>query len=231
MYDLHIDTKGLVYPRALQQLFIGLYIAEVCLIGLFAINSASGTGALVAMIMMIVFLIFTVLYNISLNSALGPLLNYLPKSLEAEERDLRVAEKGGASNGAGPSSDKADVKSPERTLTDAPHAKPGILTKFLKPHIYCDYSTMRRMVPHDFVNIEYEPEVARDAYFHPSIKAEPMTLWIPRDEAGVSTQEVRDTSKVIPITDEGAHFNEKGKIIWDNTTEDIAPIHEGKIYY
>ena len=67
--DSQIDTKGLIYPRALQQLLTGVYIAEICLIGLFAINVTTGP-----LILMIVFLIFTALFHISLNSALDPLL-------------------------------------------------------------------------------------------------------------------------------------------------------------
>ena len=74
-----IDTKGKIYPRALQQLFVGLYVAEFCLIGLFAIGSGSSVGAVGPLILMVLFLVFTALYQISLNSALGPLIEYLPK--------------------------------------------------------------------------------------------------------------------------------------------------------
>jgi hypothetical protein len=72
--DTQIDTKGLIYPRALQQLLTGLYIAELCLIGLFGIAAAIGP-----LILMIVFLIFTVLFHFSLNSALDPLLYNPPR--------------------------------------------------------------------------------------------------------------------------------------------------------
>ena len=45
VYNADIDTKGAVYPRALQQVFVGLYIAEACLIGLFALASGGSTMA------------------------------------------------------------------------------------------------------------------------------------------------------------------------------------------
>lgn len=48
-----IDTQGAVYPRALQQLFVGLYLAEVCLIGLFAIATGASIGALGPLILMV----------------------------------------------------------------------------------------------------------------------------------------------------------------------------------
>ncbi|KAL8687083.1 MAG: hypothetical protein Q9224_005257, partial [Gallowayella concinna] len=84
-----IDTKGLVYPRALQQTTTGAYLAIVCLIGLFGINTAPGP-----IILMVIFLIFVILFHLSLNAALEPLLKYLPKSLEAEEQSLLAAEDG-----------------------------------------------------------------------------------------------------------------------------------------
>lgn len=203
---------------------MGLYLAELCLIGLFAIKLGE-SGAIGPFVLMIAFLIFTALYHISLNAALKPLLQYLPKSLEAEERSLLSAENG---NGTVDGREKYGTHYAEGNTT--PNKKPGILAKFLRPDKYNDYRTMRRLVPRDFADISYEPEVARDAYLNPAITSTPPLLWIPRDPAGVSRQEVRDTGKVIAITDVGAHLDEKNKIVWDDPNIS-APIHEEKVYY
>lgn len=80
VYDSGPDTKGLFYPRALMQLMVGLYIAQICLIGLFALKSG-----FYPLILMVVFLIFTALVHISLNEALTPLLNNLPRTLALEQ--------------------------------------------------------------------------------------------------------------------------------------------------
>lgn len=80
VYDCNIDTKGLVYPRALQQLLTGIYLSEVCLIGLFAIKGAVGP-----LIMMVLSLVIIALGHVALNEALRPLLEGLPKSLDEEE--------------------------------------------------------------------------------------------------------------------------------------------------
>ena len=40
-------------------------------------------------------------------------------------------------------------------LGPAPHKKPNMITKWLKPNVYCDYATMRRLVPKD-VEIRYD---------------------------------------------------------------------------
>ncbi|KAG9738037.1 hypothetical protein KCU73_g9834, partial [Aureobasidium melanogenum] len=56
-------------------------------------------------------------------------------------------------------------------------------------------------------------------------------LWIVKDELGVSTQEVKETKKVIDISDESARFNEKGKIEWDEDDVRKAPIWKDRVEY
>lgn len=255
--DNTIDTKGLIYPRALQHLLTGVYLAEVCMIGLFGISAAIGP-----IILMVVALVGTVLFHIAMNSALDPLLYNLPKSLEAEEEVLALEsgdynngttaaagtsngekslEAAGAPAASAASADPALLASEATgektisTLPAAPHPKPNLLTKFLKPHIYADYATLRRLVPQDRsgATTTYSPEVERNAYMPPSVRSETPLLWIPRDEMGISRQEIAHTAKVIPITDEGAALDEKGAVYWVAEKEEGArpPIWEEKTYY
>lgn len=85
------DTGGLLYPTAINQLFTGLYLMELCLIGLFFLvkdasrdGKAYGTPCKAQGIIMIVVLILTFLYQWLLNGAFGSLLRYLPITLEDE---------------------------------------------------------------------------------------------------------------------------------------------------
>jgi hypothetical protein len=80
VYDSEVDTKGLVYPRALMQLLLGLYFSEICMIGLFSLR-----GAYVPVVLTAILLVLTGLVHTSLIDALGPLLWSLPKSLTKEE--------------------------------------------------------------------------------------------------------------------------------------------------
>ncbi|KAL2270629.1 hypothetical protein VTJ83DRAFT_2813 [Remersonia thermophila] len=80
VYDSRYDTKGLFYPRALMQLMTGLYISQICLVGLFALKTAVGP-----MMLMIAFLIFTGIVHVSLNDAVTPLLYNLPRTLTLEK--------------------------------------------------------------------------------------------------------------------------------------------------
>ena len=232
--DSQIDTKGLIYPRALQQLLTGVYIAEVCLIGLFGIAATPGP-----LILMVIFTIFTVLYHFSLNSALDPLLYTLPKSLESEEEAIRTelsmatqSKTASSSRDPSESKEKYNTSNGEVALPAAPHQRPNFIAKFFKPHIFADYSTLRRLVPHGSFDIDtlYQKEVADNAYFPPSVTSETPLLWIPKDDAGVSAQEVMHTARVIPITDEGCTLDEKNKLLWD-TEGARPPLWSEKIYY
>merc|ERR1711939_710155 len=161
VYNTGVDTRGAVYPRALQHLFVGLYIAEVCLLGLFA-TRLNNVGAIGPFVMMILLLIFTALFHIGLNGALEPLI------------------------------------------------------KYLKPHIYNDYHTMRKLVPEMVPeDDEFDEGFVKEAYLPPSVWSEIPILIIPRDDMGISRQEIAQTPRAIPITDEAATLNEKGKIVVD----------------
>ena len=94
------DTGGLLYPKAINQLFTGLYVMELCLIGLFFLVRDSdsegrevGTPCTGQAIIMIVVLFCTILYQVLLNRAFSPLFRYLPITLEDEAvlRDLEFA--------------------------------------------------------------------------------------------------------------------------------------------
>ncbi|KAK4922161.1 phosphate metabolism protein 7 [Elasticomyces elasticus] len=201
-----IDTQGRCYTRGLQHLTVGCYLSMVCLIGLFAMASGSNQLAVGPLILMVIFLIFVILYHMSMNTAMEPLLNYLPKNLEAEEEALLAADRNTISkstsedlhaptastdaprdsgvnvdngyNGVG------NVDSAEKGLTATSNEpKPNFLTKFLRPDKYANY---QQLLAH--------------------------------------------TSRVIPITDEDAYLDEKCKIQW-NEEKGEPPIYEEKISY
>ncbi|RMZ84692.1 hypothetical protein DV737_g948, partial [Chaetothyriales sp. CBS 132003] len=211
-----IDTQGLVYVKALKHTLVGAYIAVLCLIGLLAINYAAAP-----LVITIILLVVMILYHISFNSAVEPLLKYLPRSLEAEQASLLA--------NAAPNGHSKEAVGTESLSTPT---EGSFIQKFLRPDIYFDFKTVSKFVPQDTSDIEYTPEVERDAYQHPAVNDITPLLWVPRDEGGVSRQEVAHTNKVTPITDEAAHFDDKGKVIWDaEYHEGQPPVYEEKVYY
>lgn len=89
------DTGGLLYPNAINCTFVGVYVMEVALIGLFFLvrDENSETVCEGQAIGMIVILILTAGYQILLNNAFSPLFRYLPITLEddAVRRDEEFA--------------------------------------------------------------------------------------------------------------------------------------------
>ncbi|KAI8195564.1 hypothetical protein KHU50_010843 [Colletotrichum sp. SAR 10_65] len=242
--DTKIDTRGLLYPRALKQLFAGVYLAEVCLVGLFAVSKAIGP-----LILMIVFLIFSVLFHITLNSVLDPLLYTLPRSLQVEEESLNsnVEDINRKDSGRGVSEEDGQngtSSNPFKKIANVKNFSPGgeenqvemeggnIVTRFLKPWVFANYTHLRQLVPRDEASVDelYPGNIQDNAYYPPSVSSLPPLLWIPEDGAGVSKHEIAQTSKIIPITDEGCQLDEKNKLVWDSEGA-RPPIWDEKIYY
>lgn len=226
VFSLDIDTNGRCYPRALMQLMVGVYLAELLLIGLFLVNVAIGP-----MVLMIIYTVFTILYHMSLTSALGPLFVYLPKNLEVEEESLLQLERGNGPQ-TGVTNGNTGEKPPLTSHTSAMRTstkKPSMIMHFLKPHVYCNYATLRQTVPTDFAEIRYEAEVERQAYHNPAISSAAPLLWIPRDTMGISREEIAGSKSAIAMTDESAFLDDKGKVKFDEGGR--IPIHEDKIYY
>ncbi|OAQ95343.1 hypothetical protein VFPFJ_01453 [Purpureocillium lilacinum] len=236
--ETSVDTQGLIYPRALKQLFTGVYLAEIVMIGMFAVTKAPGPAVLMA-----VFLVFSILYHITISRYLDPLLYGLPRSVQSRELAIQSgnaspaspahAEEGLARNKESNESAPTEKKTVVNPEPAAPKKEGNVITRFLKPWIFYDYERLRSMMPrHDDMDFDsmYSEEVERTAYMAPSVTSKAPTLWIPRDSAGVSRQEVALTGKVIPISDEGATLDEKNNILWD-TEGARPPIWDEKIYY
>jgi hypothetical protein len=235
--DTTIDTHGLIYPRALKQLFAGVYIAEICMVGMFAVSKSPGPAVL-----MVVFLIFTLLFHLTMAKALDPLLYSLPRTLAIEEELIQA--RAGATDGT--AVEDAEVKNggnrgAKKMLGkivpgggEARAEKRGnFFTKFLKPWNYADYATLRELVPQGEAMdslYRYEDEVEANAYWPPSATSPTPVLWIPEDRLGVSKYEIMHTDKVIPMSDEGCTLDEKNKIQWD-TEGARPPIWNEKVYY
>ncbi|QIW96164.1 hypothetical protein AMS68_001682 [Peltaster fructicola] len=83
VYDFKHDTGGLLFPTALNQLFVGIYFLCLCLIGLFftAVNDGQAQAVPQGIIMVVV-LVLCIIYQWLLNTTFGPLLRYMPITLE-----------------------------------------------------------------------------------------------------------------------------------------------------
>lgn len=265
VYSSEHDTRGLHYPRALKQTLTGVYLAEICLLGLFGLRAAFGP-----LLLIIALLVFTFLVHASLNAALSPLLYNLPRTLAVEEEfrragynglefnqddvvDIEDADQNPYDSDFDPSDPNKDtthhsLETTDRSFRDIqgksavaklttrslgayfrikfanspipaflsridfwtpwispdPNVPPNFVIRWLHPEIFADYPFWRAQLPNDWPEIVYEEGVVKEAFCPPGIRSRAPRLWIPRDVAGVSAQEVAHSGKVIGISDEGA---------------------------
>lgn len=84
-----VDSGGLYFPRAVNQMFTGLYVMQLCLIGLFFLvrNEKGNAPCVPHAIVMIVVAILTMIYQYMLNKSLGPLFKYVPITMEDEAQE------------------------------------------------------------------------------------------------------------------------------------------------
>ncbi|KAF5124512.1 hypothetical protein DV495_003935 [Geotrichum candidum] len=175
------DGRGIYYPRAIFQTFTGLYIGQVCLLGLFVVAKAWGPVALQA-----IFLGFTIFVHQNLQTAFKPLLMSLPLNLlrknspqKAEEVPLletgyqleEIDTKHKHSNSLSSGADLEDVGATNsqsnlgiEETTKKPHVLPininlkrpveqmSFATQYFKPHIYLEPS----VVQHDFLTVRFQ---------------------------------------------------------------------------
>ena len=85
-----LDTGGLLYPRAINQTFTGLYMMELCMVGLFFLvrDEHNNVVCTPQAIIMIVTIFLTILYQYLLNQSFGPLFRHLPITFE-DEAEIR----------------------------------------------------------------------------------------------------------------------------------------------
>ncbi|KAG7822403.1 hypothetical protein KL909_004091 [Ogataea angusta] len=93
--------------------------------------------------------------------------------------------------------------------------KLGVIARFLRPHKDYTFKKLKAYLPPAFYDFpEEDPEWVKHAYDLPDRSAACPTLWIPRDPMGLSRKEIKNLHGAIKVSDENAHFDEKGKIIW-----------------
>ncbi|KAK7203891.1 hypothetical protein BZA70DRAFT_250254 [Myxozyma melibiosi] len=226
VYRSPMDITGLNFPRALWQTFTGLYLSEVCLIGLFAVGKNWACIVLTA-----IMLAFTAFYQVTLQKAICPLLEVLPKSVEMERAHAAGVDRSsptGASNTTPTLTEKSlgnnDVEAGEKYENErlkAKYSKP--IFRFLRPDIYASYLEMKNTMVPDWAAPNYTVDDERGAYHNPAITSEAPFLWIPRDQYGWSTTEVESTASVIGISDEGSYFDDKGKIVREGMPPGYEP--------
>ncbi|KAI1658537.1 DUF221-domain-containing protein [Daldinia decipiens] len=283
------DTGGVLYPQAINQTFTGLYVMELCLVGLFfLVRDENGEVACAPQaIIMIVSIFLTAIYQLLLNKSFGPLFRYLPITFEDEavlrdeafqraqnrrlgldDRDDDVSDKEDLptheSESQNNSMDGADDKTgrgnkftnfkPVKGIVHAStwaargskntynrtfgKAEKGFknVNKYREERRQKDLEAQRAIGEalyggfHDEIEdlIPEERDVlVRRAFMHSALRAKRPTVWIPRDDLGVSDDEIRRTreySEHIWISNEGTALDSKVRVVYGRAPPDFSEL-------
>ncbi|KIW34967.1 uncharacterized protein PV07_01696 [Cladophialophora immunda] len=225
------ETRGESYTRSLQHLMTGVYLAELCLIGLFGIKKAAGPSTLIT-----VLLVVTALYHMTVNQYLSPLEKYMPVDVlsnEDEERPLlRDNEAGTGSH----------TDQPDRSLVHrlgsgkVPAVLLDPLANLLEPRIFASQEALRPWLQDPEGESEernsYTDEQLKNAYLLPAMTSKPPKVWLPKDRKGLSKHEVDENEKAgLPSTDEGAELGPSNEILWNHDDFTTVPIFKQATRY
>ncbi|KAF2173095.1 hypothetical protein M409DRAFT_62703 [Zasmidium cellare ATCC 36951] len=237
-----VSTNGRSYARALQQLTTGIYLSEVCLIGLFAIGVGQTNQAIGPLVLQVIWLVATIVWHVWLNRSLKKMEQTLPEDevverIAQQNQDVEKAPNGESTKAVDSLDGRNDsiVKHPS---TDNPNNERGFIGR-VKGYFFPSTSASTAIwsiAPHLTSPVrEYTPKEREEAYMHPAIISDPPFVWIARDKYGLSKQEIEASTKEVgeglEITDEGATFNEKGKVEWNQEDVKSAPLWEDEVVY
>ncbi|KFA70582.1 hypothetical protein S40285_09432 [Stachybotrys chlorohalonatus IBT 40285] len=221
-----IDTRGLAYTLALQHLLTGVYIAELALIGLFGLASATGP-----LILTVILFGLTVLYNLMTNKYLEPLEKHLPTDLATQlENDEAAPLLGSAEQG----------DSHIRHLGRQAHVPQRLLDpleRFFEPRFFATHQAIQRWLREDDEHFEdeattYNEEELAKAYTNPALTSSTPIVWLPRDDAGVSRNEIAENKEAgIIATNGGAWVDEKTRLRWNDGDFEDVPLLKKCVSY
>ncbi|KAH9917178.1 DUF221-domain-containing protein [Fomitopsis serialis] len=230
------ESGGRFFPKALQHMFVGLYIEEICLAALFFL-AQDGNGKASAVpegALMIVLIIFTAFFHIILDNSYDPLIQALPLTLADEDREVdnnrRVAEQDlrddasvtsmdaaqaekrhdqemRARNGSQGSGDTGKARSKTfERVEDGADVVPD--PNSLAPR---DAGENHRLSQLSVAGID-EEEGPKD-FYHPASVEPQQTIWVPRDPLGLcEAEEAAMRERGIRVSSAEARMDEKGHV-------------------
>ena len=194
------NTRGLLYPTALNQLFTGVYVMELCMIGLFLLarddrNKAACVGQAVVMIIATA---MTLGFQYLLNDAFAPLLRFMPQTEEGEAEE-----------------------EPKYNGTGAPSHLGGLVRRYSK---WFAPTRNRSLVDRTFADMHHEMDdsAANESHSfiplgfqHGSLCVQRPVVWVPDDPLGISDDEISRIKQQygnVRINNEHANLDEIGRV-------------------
>ncbi|KAG0298670.1 hypothetical protein BGZ98_000119 [Dissophora globulifera] len=92
VYLQPVETGGLAFPKAVKQVYTGIFISQITLFGIFFMKQVSMGPAVPQLVLLFILIIITALSLRNLNEAFNPLVTFLPVALFS--KDLHIDQDG-----------------------------------------------------------------------------------------------------------------------------------------
>ncbi|KAG1052467.1 hypothetical protein G6F43_005396 [Rhizopus delemar] len=197
VYEMNYETGGRAFPRAIRHIYIGLFVSQLTLIGLFAIRK----DAMGQMALMIVTLILTAFALFYYDKAFKPLFKYLPVAT-FEDKDIKVDIKAGSVS----DDSVSDHEQGNSSALTKVHTHNNNATSTAVEAFEARRELLERLREQELSDKKLEAEDAEvagtakslystEAYMHPSIYNPKPTVWLPEDDLGITKKEIDDLKK------------------------------------
>ncbi|KAF7318964.1 Protein kinase domain-containing protein [Mycena chlorophos] len=201
------DSGGLFFPIAISHIFVGLYIEEICLAGLFLLARDENDKAtsIPQAILMIVLIAFTALFQILIGNSYGPLKNQLPLTLA--DKTFSAPSRAPRQNG-----DEVEMSEPKKSTEVTGVAE--------------EYQGLRdsQKAGQRAARIKSEDEYG---FAHPAASRPQRVVWFPQDRLGLCEEELRANQSIgIAASVKEAEMNEKGKVDITGAPPDLVLVDE-----
>uniref|UniRef100_A0A914YNK1 DUF221-domain-containing protein n=1 Tax=Panagrolaimus superbus TaxID=310955 RepID=A0A914YNK1_9BILA len=236
-----IDIRGKFYPKALLQLFVGIYLGELCLIALFVFKENWAVVVLEA-----IWIVVTAVAHIYIKWRYVPLFDAIPLSaikyaagdstFKYPYHDHGFNEIKYVGKNYWKLENRFNVSYSDQALIDLPinfdgtkinannidadmNVPPRLspikwLIKFFNPKKE-SFELIRMIMPRTYFKyVEYFPAFIDTAYFDPAVSDKKPIIWIPKDSMGLSEIEMEKAFEHgVDISNDNATFDENGDII------------------
>lgn len=218
-----METSGLFFPKAITQIFAGLYLELVMLAALFFLaNAPDGNGgtmqtAIPEGVFTIILLVLVIAFHYFLSNSYGPLYTALPlDAVPAAGADSLAV------NGS---------HSPARTAVGgAPSHGGGDVEKQISA------GGADSVVPSEIKGAEFahgQEELDKSdpalltAFDHPAVKDGQRALWFPNDRFGLGSAAVNAARKhELDATNDGTSYNDKNAIVVNRKEPPGEPVSD-----
>lgn len=214
VYRYDYESGGYFFVAALNQLFTGLYVMEVCLIGHFFVT-ASGEGSATCLphgAAMTIVLVLTAAYQVFMNRTFKSLMEYLPVcgdvdgaiSVDSQSGQGERHNRGERSDGSQKATSHGSGRPRRKSGSGGAKHEKDCLPVKRRP------SAEGSRCP---VIVRDGCIFGNDGRVRTHENASEPIVWIPRDEYGISTDEIRLAAEIsVQMSDDGAWLNDKGKV-------------------